>query len=121
MFAKRENLCFTVVSDFYRGSGGDKEGDMNKMIITLSVFAAVIAAAAYWYEEAERARKAAAVYQGNNEVLLRRLKKNHAEKVEADKRLREMEKAAAATKNQGGFDWHMPLPVDGVTIRLRQD
>lgn len=94
---------------------------MNKAVLTILTFLTVLAAAVYWREEAKQARGTLAVYQGNNEVLLRRLKKSYADKVEADKRLRAIEEAAAAAKNQGGFDWDMPLPADGVALRLRQD
>ena len=47
--------------------------------------------------------------------------------LDADKRLCEIEKAAAAEKvraaqaKEGGFDWDSPLPADAVTLRLRAD
>lgn len=58
---------------------------------------------------------------GNINYLEAEIEKRNEKALAADKRLREIEAAAEAEKNKGGFDWNSPLPVDSVTLRLRAD
>ena len=81
----------------------------------------------------ERGREIAAL-QGEKSALLGKtsfleaeIAKRDERALDADKRLCEIEKAAAAEKvraaqaKEGGFDWDSPLPADAVTLQLRQD
>lgn len=74
----------------------------------------------------ERGREIAAL-QGEKSALLGKtsfleaeIAKRDEKALDADKRLCEIEKAAAE-KDKGGFDWDGALPADAVTLRLRQD
>lgn len=58
---------------------------------------------------------------GNINYLEAEIAKRDEKALRADKRLCEIEAAAEAEKNKGGFDWNSPLPVDSVTLRLRAD
>lgn len=75
----------------------------------------------------ERGREIAAL-QGEKSALLGKtsfleaeIAKRNEKAIQADKRLCEIEKAAEESKDKGGFDWNSLLPVDTVTLRLRQD
>lgn len=75
----------------------------------------------------ERGREIAAL-QGERNALMGKtsfleaeIEKRNEKALYADKRVCEVEKAAAAEKDKGGFDWDSPLPADTVTLRLRQD
>ena len=81
----------------------------------------------------ERGREIAAL-QGEKSALLGKtsfleaeIAKRDEKALRADKRLCEIEEAAAAEKvraaqaKEGGFDWDSPLPADAVTLQLRQD
>lgn len=75
----------------------------------------------------ERGREIAAL-QGEKSALLGKtsfleaeIAKRDEKALDADKRLCEIEKAAEAEKDKGGFDWDGALPADAVTLRLRQD
>lgn len=75
----------------------------------------------------ERGREIAAL-QGEKSALLGKtsfleaeIAKRDEKALRADKRLCEIEKAAEAEKDKGGFDWNSPLPCDSVTLRLRAD
>ena len=75
----------------------------------------------------ERGREIAALegeknaLSGNVKYLEAEIEKRNEKALYADKRVCEVEKAAAAEKDKGGFDWDSPLPVDSVTLRLRAD
>lgn len=64
---------------------------------------------------------------GNINYLEAEIEKRNEKALDTDKRLREIEEAAAAEKvraaqaKEGGFDWDSPLPADTVTLRLRAD
>lgn len=58
---------------------------------------------------------------GNINYLEAEIEKRNEKALRADKRLCEIEEAAEAEKDKGGFDWDSPLPADTVTLRLRQD
>lgn len=58
---------------------------------------------------------------GNINYLEAEIEKRNEKALRADKRLCEIEEAAEAEKDKGGFDWNSLLPVDTVTLRLRQD
>ena len=75
----------------------------------------------------ERGREIAAL-QGERNALMGKtsfleaeIEKRNEKALYADKRVCEVEKAAAAEKDKGGFDWDSPLPADAVTLRLRAD
>lgn len=91
---------------------------MNKLS-SVSLLLLIIALCAVWYYRADaiEARKSLAVYQGNNEVLIRRLKKTYADKLETDKRNEELEKAAEEDKSD--FDWHYDISRNPVIMRLQ--
>ena len=81
----------------------------------------------------ERGREIAALQgeksalSGKTSFLEAEIAKRDEKALDADKRLCEIEKAAAAEKvraaqaKEGGFDWDSPLPADAVTLQLRQD
>ena len=85
----------------------------------------------------ERGREIAALQgeksalSGKTSFLEAEIAKRDERALDADKRLCEIEEAAAAEKvraaqakallKSGGFDWDSPLPADTVTLRLRQD
>ena len=75
----------------------------------------------------ERGREIAALegeknaLMGKTSFLEAEIAKRNEKALAADKRLREIEAAAEAEKNKGGFDWNSPLPADSVTLRLRAD
>ena len=58
---------------------------------------------------------------GKTSYLEAEIEKRNEKALYADKRLQEIEAAAAAEKDKGGFDWDSPLPDDSVTMRLRAD
>ena len=64
---------------------------------------------------------------GKTSFLEAEIAKRDERALDADKRLCEIEEAAAAEKvraaqaKEGGFDWDSPLPADAVTLQLRQD
>ena len=58
---------------------------------------------------------------GNINYLEAEIEKRNEKALAADIRLQTLEKAAAAEKDKGGFDWNSSLPVDSVTMRLRAD
>lgn len=58
---------------------------------------------------------------GNINYLEAEIEKRNEKALAADIRLQTLEKAAAAEKDKGGFDWDSPLPCDSVTLRLRAD
>ncbi len=58
---------------------------------------------------------------GKTSYLEAEIEKRNEKALYADKRVCEVEKAAAAEKDKGGFDWDSPLPADSVTLRLRAD
>lgn len=58
---------------------------------------------------------------GNVKYLEAEIAKRNEKALATDKRLREIEAAAEAEKNKGGFDWNSPLPADSVTMRVRAD
>lgn len=75
----------------------------------------------------ERGREIAAL-QGEKSALLGKtsfleaeIAKRDEKALDADKRLQALENAAEAEKDKGGFDWNSLLPVDTVTLRLRED
>ena len=71
----------------------------------------------------ERGREIAALQgeksalSGKTSFLEAEIAKRDEKALDADKRLCEIEKAAAAEKDKGGFDWNSLLPVDTVTLR----
>ncbi len=93
---------------------------MNKLFgISVLLLCVTVMVAWYYREDSRQARESLAVYQGNNEVLLRRLKKSYADKVEADRRREELEKLA---DEASAFDWRVVIPADdAVLARLRKD
>ena len=75
----------------------------------------------------ERGREIAAL-QGEKSALLGKtsfleaeIAKRDEKALDADKRLCEIEKAAEAEKDKGGFDWNSPLPNDSISKLLRGD
>ena len=58
---------------------------------------------------------------GNINYLEAEIEKRNEKALAADIRMRELEEAAEAEKDKGGFDWDSPLPADTVTLRLRED
>ena len=58
---------------------------------------------------------------GKTSFLEAEIAKRDERALDTDKRLCEIEKAAEAEKDKGGFNWDSPLPADTVTLRLRQD
>lgn len=75
----------------------------------------------------ERGREIAAL-QGEKSALLGKtsfleaeIAKRDEKALETSVRLCEIEEAAEAEKDKGGFDWNSALPADAVTLRLRQD
>lgn len=75
----------------------------------------------------ERGREIAAL-QGEKSALLGKtsfleaeIAKRDEKTLETSVRLCEIEEAAEAEKDKGGFDWDSPLPADAVTLQLRQD
>ena len=75
----------------------------------------------------ERGREIAALegeknaLMGKTSFLEAEIAKRNEKALATDKRLREIEAAAEAEKNKGGFDWNSPLPNDSVTLRVRAD
>jgi len=75
----------------------------------------------------ERGREIAAL-QGEKSALLGKtsfleaeIAKRDEKALDADKRLCEIEEAAEAEKDKGGFDWDSPLPNDSISKLLRGD
>lgn len=58
---------------------------------------------------------------GNINYLEAEIEKRNEKALDTDKRVRELEEAAEAEKDKGGFDWNSSLPCDSVTLRLRAD
>ncbi len=91
---------------------------MNKLFgISILLLCVAVAAAWYYREDSRQVRASLALYRGNNEVLLGRLKKNYADKMEADKRREELEKAVKEDKS--GFDWGYDISHSPVILRLQ--
>ena len=99
------------------------------MIKFLSYFAAFLLVVVYILSSLyiERGHKITALetqknaLSGNVKYLEAEIAKRNEKALAADKRLREIEAAAEAEKNKGGFDWNSPLPNDSVTLRVRAD
>lgn len=99
------------------------------MIKILSYFAAFLLVVVYILSSlyVERGHKITALetqknaLSGNVKYLEAEIEKRNEKALYADKRVCEVEKAAAAEKDKGGFDWDSPLPADSVTLRLRAD
>ena len=99
------------------------------MIKILSYFAAFLLVVVYILSSLyiERGHKITALetqknaLSGNVKYLEAEIAKRNEKALAADKRLREIEAAAEAEKNKGGFDWNSPLPNDSVTLRVRAD
>lgn len=75
----------------------------------------------------ERGREITAL-QGEKSALLGKtsfleaeIAKRDEKALDADKRLCEIEEAAEAEKDKGGFDWNSPLPNDSISKILRGD
>ena len=75
----------------------------------------------------ERGREIAAL-QGEKSVLLGKtsfleaeIAKRDEKALDASVRLCEIEEAAEAEKDKGGFDWNSPLPNDSISKLLRGD
>ena len=75
----------------------------------------------------ERGREIAAL-QGEKSALLGKtsfleaeIEKRNEKALDTDKRLCEIEEAAEAEKDKGGFDWDSPLPNDSISKLLRGD
>lgn len=91
---------------------------MNKLFgISVLLLCVAIVMAGYYRNDAKQARESLSVYRGNNEVLLGRLKKTYADKVETDKRNAELEQAA--TECSLGFDWSFNISRSPVIVRLQ--
>lgn len=58
---------------------------------------------------------------GNINYLEAEIEKRNEKALDTDKRLREIEEAAARGKNKGGFNWDSPLPNDSISKLLRGD
>lgn len=58
---------------------------------------------------------------GNINFLEAEIEKRNEKALAADKRLREIEAAAARGKNKAGFDWNSPLPDDKIANLLKKD
>lgn len=58
---------------------------------------------------------------GNINYLEAEIEKRNEKALAADIRLQTLEKAAAAEKNKGGFDWNSPLPDDKIANLLKKD
>ena len=75
----------------------------------------------------ERGREIAALQgeksalSGKTSFLEAEIAKRDEKALETSVRLCEIEEAAEAEKDKGGFDWDSPLPADAVTLQLRQD
>ena len=75
----------------------------------------------------ERGREIAALQgeksalSGKTSFLEAEIAKRDEKALDADKRLCEIEKAAEAEKDKGGFDWDSPLPNDSISKLLRGD
>lgn len=73
----------------------------------------------YYKNVADDEKRMKEFYNANNQLLIKKMKEAYDEKMETDKRLREIEERAKEAKDNGGFDWNTPLPADGVTRQLR--
>ena len=60
-------------------------------------------------------------YKGKSTFLEGEIARRNEKALAADFKLRQIEAAAEAEKNKGGFDWNSPLPADSVTMRVRAD
>lgn len=75
----------------------------------------------------ERGREIAALedeknaLKGKTSFLEAEIAKRNEKALRTDFRLCQIEAAAEAEKNKGGFDWNSPLPADSVTLRVRAD
>ena len=58
---------------------------------------------------------------GNINYLEAEIEKRNEKALAADIRMRELEEAAEAEKDKGGFDWDSPLPNDSISKLLRGD
>ena len=58
---------------------------------------------------------------GKTSFLEAEIAKRDEKALDADKRLCEIEEAAEAEKDKGGFDWDSPLPNDSISKLLRGD
>lgn len=92
---------------------------MYKLFFAVVLLGILGGTAVYFKAEAERERVVLAMYRGNNQVLLQRLKKVYADKMELDRKNAELEQAAAADKT--GFDWGFDISNSAVIKRLRAD
>lgn len=75
----------------------------------------------YYKNIADDEKRMKEFYNANNQLLINKMKEVYNDKMETDKRLREIEERAKEAKDNGGFDWNTPLPADGVTHQLRSN
>lgn len=78
---------------------------MKQLLFVAVLMAVFLGLVAYYYknvaEEQERLKKA---YKGNNELLIRRIRKVYADKVETDRTNEELRQAIREDKNSS-FNW----------------
>ena len=74
----------------------------------------------------ERGREIAALegeknaLMGKTSFLEAEIEKRNEKALDTDKRVRELEEAAARGKNKAGFDWNSNIAADPVIIKLKE-
>lgn len=63
-------------------------------------------------------RDAKNTLEANNNLLINRLEKEHNDKLEVDRRAKEIEKAIK--KDTSGFNWHYDLSTNPVLVTFKQ-
>lgn len=95
---------------------------MNTKLIIALILAAVIGVLIFWgvlqSNEIKSLREAKNTLEANNNLLVGRIRKEHADKLELSKRQKELEDAI--NSDTSGFDWDYNLTTNRVLLDFKR-
>lgn len=93
---------------------------MNRLLFVAVLMAIFFGLCAYYFKNvAEEQERVKNVYKGNNEVLIRRVRKVYADKVETDRTNEELRRAIAEDKDSD-FNWSEDISSTLPIISLKR-
>lgn len=96
---------------------------LNKILLFLACFFGVLAVVCiFWIniqgKRIDSLKSAKTMLESNNNLLIKKLEKEHNDKLEVSRRAAEIEKAIKADKS--GFDWNYDLSANPVLATFKQ-
>lgn len=96
---------------------------MNKILLYVACFFAILAGVLIFWVRLQSNRidtlqAAKTTLESNNNLLIKKLEKEHNDKLEVSRRAEEIEKAIKADKS--GFDWHYNLESNPVLLEFKR-